>query len=64
MIKIIWKHRNHGGWECIGSYDDLRTAINDFEKYRRGVLNETGVLKLITDEEETAYEMFFGCDND
>lgn len=64
MIKIIWKHINHGGWECIGSYDDLRAAINDFEKYRRGVLNETGVLKLITDEEETVYDMFFECDND
>ena len=50
MIKIIWKHRNHGDWECIGSYDDLRDATKDFVKYRRGVLNETGVLKLITDE--------------
>ena len=64
MIKIMWKHRNHGGWECIGSYDDLRQATYDFEKYKHGVLNETGILKLITDDEDAVYSMFFGTDEE
>lgn len=46
MIRIMYQHRNYGKWECIGSYTDRREATADLEKYKRGVLGETGRLKL------------------
>lgn len=64
MIRILYNHRNYGKWECIGSYDDLREATSDLEKYKRGVLGETGNLKLVTDEKESTYLMFFGTEEE
>lgn len=49
MIRIMYQHRNYGTWECIGSYDSLKQATKDLEKYKHGVLNETGMLKLVND---------------
>lgn len=51
MIRIMYQHRNYGEWECIGSYDSLEQATNDFEKYKRGVLGETGILKLVDERD-------------
>ena len=64
MIRILYHHRNYGEWECIGSYGDLRQATSDLEKYKRGTLGETGELKLVTNEKEFAYLMFFGTDEE
>ena len=64
VIRILYRHRNYGKWECIGSYDDLRQATSDLDKYKRGTLGETGDLKLVTDEKESAYLMFFGTDEE
>lgn len=49
VIRILYRHRNYGKWECIGSYDDLRQATSDLDKYKRGTLGEAGDLKLVTE---------------
>ena len=64
VIRILYRHRNYGEWECIGSYDDLRQATSDLDEYKRGTLGETGDLKLVTDEKESAYLMFFGTEEE
>ena len=46
MIRIMYQHRNVGGWECIGSYTSLEEATKDLDRYKRGTLGETGILKL------------------
>lgn len=51
MLRIMYKHRNYGGWECIGSYDDLREATKDLNRYKIGILGETGTLKLVNESE-------------
>lgn len=35
MIKIMYQHRSFGGWECIGSYIDLKQATKDLDNYKR-----------------------------
>ena len=57
MIKIMYQHRSCGGWECIGSYIDLKQATKDFEKYKRGVLGETGILKLKVSDDGKLFDM-------
>lgn len=57
MIKIMYQHRNYGSWECIGSYIDLRQATKDLEQYKRGVLGETGILRLVEDDNGKLFDI-------
>lgn len=57
MIKIMYQHRSFGGWECIGSYIDLKQATKDLDNYKRGVLGETGILRLVEDDGGKLYDI-------
>ena len=56
MIRIMYQHNNYGGWECIGSYRDLREATTDLDRYKRSPLGETGRLKMVVVEYESHEE--------
>lgn len=57
MIKIMYQHRNCGKEECIGSYIDLKEATKDLDKYKRGVLGETGKLRLVADDNGKLFDI-------